>query len=89
MYFPSFKNLVVKVDYEGAENEAEDRLSLYEAIHKAITKAEEESLMDITNEFTVVDSDIAEQLSEYDWGEHEFLKEAIEVVKKDMEGRND
>lgn len=85
LYFPPFQNLVVKVDYEGAENEAEDNLSLIGAIHKAITKAEEESLTSIEHEFTVIDSDIAEQLSEYEWGEHEFLKEAIEVVKKERE----
>ena len=86
---PAIINRVIAVEYEQQDDEAMDKLFLMCAIHEAIKDAEEDAIDSITSEFTVIDSDIAEELGEYEWGPHENLPFAIESVLEDKERDND
>lgn len=88
--FPSVFNKVVAVEYEGQDDEAMDNLFLMCAIHEALNTTIEAVYTGlVTSEFMVIDSDIAEELGEYEWGPHENLPFAIESVLEDKERAND
>lgn len=81
---PAIINRVIAVEYEQQDDEAMDKLFLMCAIHEAIKDAEEDVIDSITSEATLIDSDIAEELGEYEWGLHTNLEAAIEAVKEDI-----